>query len=215
MHRPGSPLALLLFAPLLLLAACQTPRPAAPAMEPGPAPTVAAVKTALDQWPHDVSRRFTMKLVLSGREYAATGTLDYSDPFDFRIAAGTDSGPLFDVRYNWAGIKILRLSPIMDRERISAIIADLSRALRLPPQLESSRLAGNTLVVERSDSDEQTYTWTFGPSAHLRTLNVALDLFDNLEVQFPTYTSRDWPASLTVYRFWRNYALYISFSDIP
>ncbi len=141
--------------------------------------------------------------------------LDYHGPWDFRLRVGIVGGPgLFDGRYDWAGIHFRSCSPAFDDRVATAIMEDVSAALRLPRSLEGLELGEHVSRLRVRGGDGWEYTYEFaGTRGGLRMLTVTRGAFDTLEVQFPRYEATGWPREMTLYRPAYGYSAAFTFGE--
>lgn len=209
------------FAPLLLLAffflpACSTDL-LVPMTRPttGSAPTAPQVQAALAQWPQQARRPFFATIHAAGHRVTASGVLDYHSPYDFRITTITELGQiLFDARYNWAGVHVLRIMPDLSPTVVETLCHDISLSLRPPPSLEALQVRSHDSLLVLTSSEHYTFTYDFAnPDAQLHTLDIKMGAFDTLYVTFPQYTPAGAPKQISLARPLRAYSITLTFTD--
>jgi hypothetical protein len=170
-------------------------------------PEVQRVREALARWPRAealVPRRFAFAadLRLGSWQTTAKGVLEYWGSRDFRVTAvGEDGGVLFDGRFNWGGVMIMRLKAGVDAGPIEELLRDMVRGFEMPGQLEGLRAGAKKMVLTRTSADDHETTWIF-ERANGRLVETVVDMgfFDSLRIYYRGVASEGWPRGLRLVR---------------
>jgi hypothetical protein len=208
---------------LLLLAGCETAPAIAPRADRPLSPEALRVQAALDQWPDasdrvvGLRRTFFTTIHAAGKRTTATGILHYYGPRDLRITAVTEMGAvLFDARFNWAGVKVLRTMPGLDASIIETIVHDLALAFIPPPPaaLADLEIKRDAWLLHHFDADNYKHAYIFSPAdARLTQHDVTFAVLDTLRILYRRYNPQGWPLDLHFSRPARLYTIAITFTD--
>ena len=198
-----------------VLAGCSTDLLVAMTRPTGPAPGAGEIRAALDLWPQKAQRPFFATIHAAGHRVTASGVLDYHGPYDFRITTITEFGQiLFDARYNWAGVHVLRIMPDLSPAVVETLCHDISCAMRPPASLDGLQIREHDSVLVATTSEKYTYTYEFAnPDAQLHSLDIRMGAFDTLHVTFPQYTLAGAPKQISMGRPLRAYSITLTFTD--
>lgn len=207
--------AALLFA--AALAACAAPTIHIAAQSP----EAQKISAALSAWPEapsdsaGIKRPFFATIHIAGKRTTASGLLEFHNARDFRITAVTEMGViLFDARFNWAGVTLLRQMPGLPSGIVSSLVKDIGVAFDKPDSLASLGRKNNNLVVSIVEADTHRYTWTFdSTSGRVRQVDVDMGILDDLKIEYKAYNALGWPQELTISRPASLYNISFSFTD--
>jgi hypothetical protein len=184
------------------LAGCAAPR--APrvrlALQPPPPPRL--VGAMLRRFPRQIDRSFFATVQVGGKRFTAIGRLHSFGPRDFRITVATEMGQLlFDARWNWAGLHLLRITHRISPMAAKFVCDNISYALRVPRSAAGLREKRYYAVLHRRDDAGHSFRYVFaGRLGRLVKDRVDLSFFDTLHVQYRRYTHGGLPQKIVLYR---------------
>lgn len=195
----------------LALAGCAE-RPAATLSTTGP--SRAQVEQAMAQWPSRMHRTFFATIHAAGHRIAASGVFDARSPRDFRITAVTEVGNiLFDVRFDWAGVHVIRVMPGLPESIVEAICRDISLAMRAPGNLADLRTREHDAVLKNRSAEGYQFTYTFDAKGRVTESRVEVGTFDTLTVKYERYDEAGRPVDVTMQRPMRAYTMALTLMD--